>query len=269
MANVGQDTLKQCPTCHIQSNNHIKPCNTPFCELRYHAECLQAYAKTSTHCVGCKEPLVSTPGKQLNKTKLCRDYLGSLYQVLLMLTGPFITVSLAMGKSLTHYDSLAAVMTSALPLLLLPWILLYYQCPSPCFCRGAGCYSRCWRIRPLDELICLNCCVCYDKETPPPEFSVLLKEGYGGMTFLFFLSHSMIALSHCVGHLIMLYVFHIDAFFTVKTSISGLILYYILFVCFVLCVLMVKLFGYLQKAYSDAFEEPVQVYGTLVVRIEG
>ena len=256
-----KDTLSCCPYCAIAGDNHVKPCNTPLCDVRYHEECLKNYAKKSKVCIECKAPILTSTVKQFNGFNCLRNYLGTLYTLLLLLSGPFISIALAMGLSLWQFDyARDGGVTPAIGFLVLPFILMYMQCPGPCFCCRRGCYIIPWRLGTKDCERCWICYGCSHTEEEEPVFDTLVKDGYGGMTTLFLGSHCAVAASHLVGYPIVRYLFHRDTFFTAPTGCAGLVVYYLGMMCYT----FYNIFLCVKQKNEEAFQEEIEQYGTLI-----
>lgn len=212
----------KCYLCLENTGKLVRPCSNNNCKSRAHRNCLKDQIEKQTgknkgKCGVCKSTIVKTKNN-FNEKRCCTSTLKVVYVLLLTIVGSVLTFMMALGKTINnkwvscsngdkdvHPCDDGAVGTIFYTI---PFVFLFYQYHL-CKCGGRACgkYS-------------IFCCDSIKDK--------LKYKTYITMFVMFLISNCLIFLAHGIGYPIIKHMFHMDVFFTWRTSLAGFIVYTII-----------------------------------------
>ena len=221
----------------------VRPCTNENCTARIHKECLAQQLKSDIKMCGiCQSPIHVNEDTEFNKTNCVIYFLKRICNILILLIGPSVLILLALGKTITNWQSCSgpsngpcddwAIGTIFFTVLLWP---LFFQfqicdCKYHIFCCASIKQKLKWK-----SIITMN--------------------------IMFVISCGLVILAHCIGYPIIKYMFELDEFFTWRTSLAGFVCYSIIVGCGIIIIIIIGICIRLRDYATKKFSEPKFSYG--------
>jgi len=250
----------ECGICMVQKKQLVRPCANTRCAGRVCDECLKTqYLQTNKKCGFCRENIVvNKKNKNFNVDRCCRSFTKAIYTILITFVGTIGIILLALGKSIMSWTpcpnsgKLCDSGGIGTVFLVLPFAVAYYQFPI-------------WYRKGFDyECCCRCCCRSYNIFCCESLKNKIKYKSYVTMGILFLISVSLVLLAHAIGHPIVKNIFGIDMPFTWRSSMAGLIIYYIIIVCAMGCWIIYTTVRCICRVTEEHFSEPITTFGVIV-----